>query len=342
MSIEPIKSIDENSLNEEEHKMYSQIGTEIIKNEQIAVCILAGGQGTRLGHNGPKGTFMVPLDNPKSIFQIQVETLLRAYKEYGTHVYFFVMTSKDNDEITKQFLNDNNYFGYPKDKIKFFVQGELPLTNRNKVELQNEDGSPIMAPNGNGGIFKALEDEGIIDLMKEQNIKYLVTENVDNILANPIDAIALGILEENNSEIGIKCVDKANPEERVGNTVLKDGRPTVIEYTDFPKDLASELDENGELKYKEAHFGVNYFSLNLLNRIAEEKLPIHEAYKSNDKYGDFIKYEMFIFDGFEKANNGIAIHVNRDDEFAPIKNKEGVDSPYTAKELYVKKYKQEN
>ncbi len=342
MNIEPIKSIDENSLNEEEYKRYSQIGTEIIRNGKVAVCILAGGQGTRLGHNGPKGTFMVPLNSPKSIFQIQVETLLRAYKDYGTYVYFFVMTSKDNDDITKQFFIDNDFFGYPKDKILFFVQGELPLTDRNKIELKDDSGALIMAPNGNGGIFKALEDEGIIELMKEQNIKYLVSENVDNILANPVDAIALGILEDNKAEIGIKCVNKANPEERVGNTVLKDGRPTVIEYIDFPNDLAEELDQNGELKYKEAHFGVNYFSIDLLNRISEEKLPIHEAYKSNDKYGDFIKYEMFIFDGFEKANNGIVIHVNREDEFAPIKNKEGVDSPETAKKLYNNKYEQEN
>ncbi len=331
--IEPIKTIIKDELSEDEKEKYSLLGKELIANSQVAVCILAGGQGTRLGHNGPKGTFIVPLKEPKSIFQIQVETLLRAYKEFGSYPNLYVMTSKDNDQITKEFFESNNFFGYPKDKIKFFVQGELPLTDRNKNPLN------AMAPNGNGGIFKALEDEGILQEMKDKNIKYLVTQNVDNILANPIDAISIGILKENNAEIGIKSIIKAYPDERVGNTVLKDGRPTVIEYVDFPKNLAEELDENGELKYKEAHFGVNYLSIDLLNRIAEEKLPIHEAYKSNDKYGDFIKYEMFIFDGFEKANNGLVIRVKREDEFAPIKNKEGNDSPETASIMYEEKYK---
>ncbi len=282
---------------------------------------------------------MVPLDKPKSIFQIHIERNLKVYDEFGSYPNIFIMTSKDNDEVTKQYFTDNNYFGYPKDKIEFFVQGEFPLTDRNKNELKDDNGNLILAPNGNGGIFKALEDEGILQEMKEKNIKYLVTQNVDNILANPIDSISLGILSENSAEIGIKSVIKASPEERVGNIVLKDSRPSVIEYTDFSKDLAEELDENGELKYKEAHFGVNYLSIDLLNRIAEEKLPIHEAYKSNEQYGDFIKYEMFIFDGFEKANNGLVIRVKREDEFAPIKNKEGVDSPETAKELYMNKNK---
>ena len=281
---------------------------------------------------------MLGLDVPKSIFQIQTETLLIAKHIYGIYPNMYIMTSKENDPITKKFFEENNYFDYPKEKIKFFIQGEYPLTDRNKIELKNENGNLEMAPNGNGGIFKALEDEGVLDEMMEQGIKYLVTQNVDNILANPIDVTALGIIEDNNSEIGIKCVVKASPEERVGNTLLKDGRPTVIEYTDFPKDLAEELDDNGELKYKEAHFGVNYFSIDLLNRIADEKLPIHEAYKSNDKYGDFIKYEMLIFDGFEKAKNGVVIRVKREDEFAPIKNKDGVDSPATAVELYNNKY----
>lgn len=340
MNIEPIKTIIKDELNIEEKQKYEMIGEELIRNNNVAVCVLAGGQGTRLGHNGPKGTFIVELKAPKSIFEIQVDSLKRAYDKFGVYTYLYVMTSKENDEETKRFFEDNDYFNYPKDKIAFFVQGEFPLTDRDKNELKDENGKLVLAPNGNGGIFKALEDEKILDRLKENNIKYLVTQNVDNILANPIDAISLGILYSNKAEIGMKSIVKGYPDERVGNIVLKDGKPTVIEYIDFPKDLSEEQDENGELKYKEAHFGVNYLSIELLERISREKLPIHEALKSNEKYGNFIKYEMFIFDGFEKAKNGLVVRVRRENEFAPIKNKEGQDSPKTAIMLYNGKFRQ--
>ncbi len=244
------------------------------------------------------------------------------------------MTSKDNDKDTKAFFEKNAYFGLDKAKVVFFIQGEFALTYENGEEVKDLNGNSVKAANGNGGIFKALEDEGVIKLMQEKGIDYICSCNVDNILVNPIDEIALGVLESNHTELGIKSTKKGYADEKVGNIVTKDGVTSVIEYIDFPQELASQTLENGDLKYAESHFGCNYISLALLERIADQKLPIHEAHKHNDEYGDYIKREMFIFDGFEKAKNTLVFRVKREEEFAPIKNKEGVDSPLTAVQLY--------
>ena len=338
--IEPVEAISKETLSKEDYEKYNSLGENLIRNGQLAVCSMAGGQGTRLGHNGPKGTFVVNFTKipPKSIFQINAEKMLKAYTDYGIYLDWYIMTSVDNDKETKDFFEKNGYFGYPKEKIVFFVQGRFPLLNRQKETIKDKSGNEVLAANGNGGIFKALKDEKIIDLMAKKGIKYLATCNVDNILINPIDNVSLGLLAENETELGIKSLIKTVPEEKVGMIVKKEGKTTVIEYIDFPKEMLSKRDKDGNLVYSESHFGCNYISLALLERIAEKNLPIHEAYKKNDEYGEYIKQEMFIFDGFEMANSSKVIRVKREDEFAPIKNKEGVDSPETAIVLYENKY----
>jgi UDP-N-acetylglucosamine pyrophosphorylase len=258
------------------------------------------------------------------------------YEKYNVWPFWYIMTSRENDSDTKAYFKENNFFEIPKDNILFFVQGELPLIREDGSKVLDENGNEVYAANGNGGIFKALEDEGIIEHMKEHDVEYICSCNVDNILINPFDEIALGVLKEKDAELGIKSVEKAKPEEKVGNIVLKDGRTTIVEYIDMPKELAEERNADGKLKYSESHFGCNYISLRLLERIADKRLPIHEAHKKNDDYGEYIKQEMFIFDGFEMAESACVIRVKREDEFAPIKNKEGESSPETAVKLYEK------
>ncbi len=349
IKLKPIDVIDKDLLSDEDKIKYIRIGEDLIKAGKVAVCTMAGGQGSRLGHNGPKGTFIVSLKEPKSIFQIATEHLLNAYKKYGIYINWYIMTSEDNDAVTRAFFEENNYFGYSKGHIKFFKQGELPLLGLDgKILLRNKH-QVYKAANGNGGIFKALEDNGIITELKEKDVEYLATCNVDNILIKPIDSSMFGILKDKNIDIGIKSVIKRNPEERVGVCGLKDGRPSVIEYIDLPTDLAEARNEDGTLKFAEAHFGSNYLSVALLDKIATQKLPYHGAKKKNTYVGEdgnivesneinSIKYEMFIFDGFEMAETGIAYRVKREEEFAPIKNKEGEDSPETAAKMYEKYY----
>lgn len=346
----PIDVIDKYSIDADENSKFTQIGEELIKSGKVAVCTMAGGQGSRLGHNGPKGTFIVPLKEPKSIFQISTEHLLDAYKKYGVYINWYIMTSEDNDLVTREYFEANNYFGYSKEHINFFKQGELPLLSLDGKILLRDKHQVYKAANGNGGIFKALEDNGIIEELKEKGIEYLATCNVDNILIKPVDCSMFGILKDKNIEIGIKSVIKRDPTERVGVCGLKDGRPSVIEYIDLPKELAEARNEDGTLKFAEAHFGSNYLSVKLLDKIANQKLPYHGAKKKNsyiDEKGNLInsdeinsiKYEMFIFDGFEMAENAIAYRVKREEEFAPIKNKEGEDSPETAVKMYEEYYR---
>ena len=193
MTIEPIIPVVKEDLNEFERSKYDEIGFEAIRNGKLAVCTLAGGQGSRLGFKGPKGAFIVPFKktSPKSIFAIDAEKIKKCYEEYGAYPFWYIMTSKENDKETKFFFEDNEFFDIPKDKIIFFTQGEFPLTKESGEEIIDENGNKVMAANGNGGIFKALEDEGIIKHMKDNGVLYICTCNVDNILVNPIDSISL-------------------------------------------------------------------------------------------------------------------------------------------------------
>ncbi len=193
MNLEPIFPIIKDELSSFDKERYEYNGMRIIREAKVAVCTLAGGQGTRLGHNGPKGTFLIPFTTiePISIFELMANYLLKVHLDYNSFIHWFIMTSNQNDNETKDFFEKNNYFNYPKEKITFFVQGELPLLNRNREELKDKNGNVITAANGNGGIFKALEDEHILQIMEKEKIDYLVTCNVDNILVNPIDDISL-------------------------------------------------------------------------------------------------------------------------------------------------------
>ncbi len=336
MAIKPVNPVIKDELSDEDIRRYEEIGSEAIKSGQLAVCTLAGGQGTRLGHKGPKGTFVIPFTNfnPISIFELNTNILKKCFDKYGVYPTWYIMTSKENDEETKEYFESHNYFGYPKESITFFKQGELPLTYENGEEVKDNDGNIVYAANGNGGIFKALEDEGVLDDMAKKGINYLVTCNVDNILINPIDTFSLGVMIDRKAELCIKSIARENPLEKVGTIVEKDGNTTVIEYIDMPKELLDAKNSDGSLLYAESHFGCNILSLDLLKRIADKKLIIHEAHKKNELYGEYIKHEMFIFDGFEMAESATVIRVRREDEFAPIKNKEGQDSPQTAIKLF--------
>lgn len=325
---------------------YENIGTELIKEGKLAICSMAGGQGTRLGFNGPKGTFILDLDKPTSIFETIINKLKYAYDKYGVLIYWYIMTSNQNNNDTVKFFEDNNFFGYDKEHIIFFEQGELPLLDANGNVILKEKNQVFMAPDGNGGIFSALGNEGIIEHMKNHGIKYLSVGNVDNILIHMIDPIAIGLMTEKKVELVSKSFMKPSPEGKWGVFCRMDGKPRVIEYIETPKELLEARNEEGELLFGDAHFGCNFFDIDLLERIVSEKLQMHAAFKKNtilNEEGNYIetntyKFEAFIFDAFGKANDILIFRVEKDEEFAPIKNKEGAESPETAIELYKKFY----
>ena len=268
-----------------------------------------------------------------------------AKEKYGSYVAWYIMTSKENNDDTIEFFEKNNYFDYPKDKVVFFMQGELPMVDENGKILLDTNGLVKLASNGHGGIFESLRKNGLIYDLRQRGIKWVYIGGVDNILAKMVDPLFVGIIKDKNLLVGGKSLVKAYPEEKVGVFCKKNGRPSVIEYSEMTEEMARELDDNGNLKYAESHILCNLFNVEEIEKISSNKLPYHSAFKKAeymDSNGNIVKpekpnaykFEAFIFDAFESLNDMVIMRVKRNEEFAPIKNKEGVDSPETARKLY--------
>ena len=346
--IEEIKYLDKAKLTKEQKAKFDTLGEEAIKNGQYAVVTMAGGQGTRLEHPGPKGTFKLDVyGKGKYLFEILAENLKEANKKYNANIPWYIMTSKENNEETCKFLEKNNYFGYDKESLIIFTQGELPLIDEEGKLLIGKNKKIKQASDGNGGVFASLRTSGALADMKERGIKWVFIGGVDNVLLKMADTTLLGMAIDKNVEIASKSVVKASPSEKVGVFCKMNGHPKVIEYTELPEKMAEELDENGELKYGESHIMCNLFTIDAIEKISKETLIYHSAHKKNsylDENGKEIipkepnsyKFEAFIFDAFEFFDDIAILRGKREDDFAPVKNKEGVDSPKTAKELYEK------
>lgn len=344
-----IDKIDSKSLKDisyEDRLEYISIGEDIIKSGKYAVVTMAGGQGTRLGHNGPKGTYLMHLNSgDKYIFELFVEKLKMAYEKYGTYIRWYVMTSVANHTDTVNFFERNNYFTYPKEYIKFFKQGELPITTTDgDLVLETRD-QVFLAADGNGGVFKALGDSGIIDELKSLNVSWVLITGIDNILVNLADPIFIGMTVSDGNLNGVKSVEKTLPEERVGVFCMKNSHPGIIEYSEMTDSMRYAKALDGSLLYKDANIVNHLLNISILDKIKNEKLPVHKAFKKLNyvgKNGEFVeattpnlyKYEMFIFDYFKLVDNTLVYRVKREEEFAPVKNKEGEDSPETASKLY--------
>ena len=346
--IEPLPYLDKKKLSKEQKEEFDKLGKEVIENGQYAVVTMAGGQGTRLGHSGPKGTFKLDVyGKGKYLFEILAENLKEANQKYGTIIPWYIMTSKQNNEETIEFMEKHNYFGYDKNSVRFFAQSELPLVDTEGKLLIGKDMKIKEASDGNGGTYSSLRASGCLAEMKEKGIKWVFIGGVDNALLKMADITLLGMAIKQNVQIASKSIVKANPHERVGVFGKMNGHPKVIEYSEMPEKMAEELDENGELKYGEAHIMCNLYTIEAIEKISKEPLIYHSAFKKNsyiDENGKEIipaepnafKFESFIFDAFEFFDDIAILRGKREDDFAPVKNRTGEDSPRTAKELYEK------
>ena len=347
--IEPIDYVDESKLTEEEYNNYKNVGENIIKTKKLAVLTVAGGQGTRLGFKGPKGKYDIGLDTHESLFELICKPLKEANKKYGVIIPWYIMTSNENNEETVSFFKENNYFGYPEKEVKFFIQGEIPMISEDGKILVNEEGFVKLAADGHGGVFKSMVRSGVLKDLNARNVDWLVIGPVDNPLINMADPIFLGVTASKNCMAAGKSVVKANPEERVGVFCKRNKKPSVIEYTEISQEMCNLRDKNGELVFGESNVNCNLFNMKRINEVAENELPYHAAHKKADyidENGKLVvaekpnayKYETFIFDAFESMESMAILRVKREEEFAPVKNAEGVDSPATSRELYKKFY----
>jgi len=349
--IESVAYLDKEKLTKSDKERFDELGERAIVSGQYAVVTMAGGQGTRLGHTGPKGTFKLDVyGKGKYLFEILAENLKEANKKFNTIIPWYIMTSKENNKQTVEFLKSNNYFGYDKSFVTIFIQSELPLVNEQGKLLIGKDFKIKEASDGNGGTYASLRTSGCLSDMEKRGIKWIFIGSVDNALLKMVDVTLLGMAIDKKVQIASKSVVKANPHERVGVFCKMNGHPKVIEYTELPENMAEQRDNNGELKYGESHIMCNLYTIEAVEKISNEILMYHCAHKKNayiDEDGNEViptepnsyKFESFIFDAFEFFDDIAILRGKREDDFAPVKNKDGVDSPKTAKDLYEKFWK---
>lgn len=349
--IEPMEYLDKYKLNDK-YKYYENIGKQAIKNGKLAAVTMAGGQGTRLGHNGPKGTYDINLDSHKSLFELLSDSLKEESNKYGVIIPWFIMTSKENNEETVKFFEKNKFFGYQKDKnIFFFMQGELPMVDTEGKILIGEDGLIKQAADGHGGIYESLVKSGMTEKMRQLGIEWVFIGGVDNCLVKMVDPVLMGVAIDKEVTVACKSIVKANPHEKVGVFCKRNGRPGVIEYSEITDEMAEAVDDSGELLYGESHILCNLFKIDAVERMGNTPLPYHSAYKKAkfiDKDGNLIvpdspnsyKFEAFLFDAFGEVDDMAILRVKREEEFAPVKNADeaGVDCPSTARKLYEEFY----
>ena len=342
--ITPIEALTIQEI-EKRKEEFKEVGVNALKSYQVGALILAGGMGTRLGSDNPKGMYNIGKTKDVFIFQRLIENLMDVVNLTGTYVPLFIMTSEKNDSITRKFLEEKNYFGYNKDFIRFFVQDMAPCVDLDGKILLESKNRIATSPNGNGGWYTSLlNNKEAKQMLEKYNIKWLNIFNVDNVLQKMADPVFVGATILSGYEMGSKVIRKVDAYEKVGVMCNKNGHPSVVEYIDLPEHMALLTNENGERVYDFGAFMNYLFSVDMLNRIKDEKLPIHVVTKKVehiDDNGNLIKpetpnahkFEMLCVDMVEHSKSCLVFECVREKEFAPIKNKTGVDSVESAQAL---------
>ncbi len=346
-TIEPLPFLDTTKLSDAEKIQLSRTGLSSIAKGELAVLTMAGGQGSRLGHDGPKGTYSIGLPGNESLFEIQCKGLQKVAERAGVAPHWYIMTSEINHADTVDFFKAHTYFGYPKDHVHFFPQVMIPaMTMDGKLQLA-APGELLRSPNGNGGMFVSLLQSGLLADMKAQGAKYLFVCGIDNCLVKMADPLFLGAMlqDPTHPQASAKSYIKRDPEEKAGIFCRRDGKPGVLEYTEIPKLYREMQNEQGEWTYGDSNV-LNYiFTLDAVERLATLSTDYHIAVKKltymDAATGDMVtvpkgyKFELFLFDTFMYLEQLQVVRIERTEEFAPVKNPTGIDSAESAREMYL-------
>jgi UDP-N-acetylglucosamine/UDP-N-acetylgalactosamine diphosphorylase len=325
------------------------IGEDAYRRGGVAVLIVAGGEGTRLGFDGPKGVFPIGPHSRKSIYQLQAEKVASVSRRVGRDVPLLVMTSPATDGETRAFFREHDDFGLANGQVSFFVQGTVPSTDRKGRALLAAPGVLLENPDGHGGAFSALVRSGELERLRAEGLEQLVYAQVDNILAPFDDPELVGLALFENVDVVTKVLEKSHPEERVGHLVSQGDRDRVVEYTELTPEQTRARTSAGELIYRWGSPAMHSWSLGFLNQLAERghRLPLHRSAKplrawidGSVREIDGWKYERFIFDLVPEAERSVGLEIDRAAEFAPVKNAHGEDSPASAVELAHRNYVQ--
>ncbi len=348
--VSPLPHLEKNKLTKEELDTYIGIGENIIRSQSLAIITMAGGQGTRLGYKGPKGTYELRFESThtkKSLFQIMCEDIKRINKKYDITIPWYIMTSEDNDKQTKDYFENHNFFEYPREKVKFFIQGKLPIIDINGKLILQEPYLIKTASNGNGNVFEAMKNHNILKDLEDHNIKWISFGGIDNVLLKNVDPLFIGLTVAKNYQIASKSIFKEKPIEKTAVYCKKFDKPAILDYDDIDIKLSVSKFENGMYKYREANILSHLMSIDAVKKVSNIHLPYHRAFKKNafvneegmkqvpDQPNSF-KFENFIFDSFSFFDDMLLLRVDANEEFAPIKDFTGIYNPDTAKEKYEK------
>jgi UDP-N-acetylglucosamine/UDP-N-acetylgalactosamine diphosphorylase len=321
-------------------------GEESLRRGEVAVLVVAGGQGSRLGFDHPKGMFPIGPVTNKSLFQLHSEKVLALRRRYGKPIPFLVMTSPATHAETESFFREHGYFGLPPEEVFFFCQGTMPALDMATGRLLLEaPGRLFASPNGHGGTLTALADSGLLDRLRSQGIGQIFYCQVDNPLVKIADPLFLGYHRTAEAEASSKIIPKELPTDKLGNLVLVDGCCTIIEYSDLPEQLARQTDDQGRLRLGAGSPAIHLFAVDFLEQVTRgaTRIPFHIARKKVpylDERGTLVtppkenalKFEMFIFDVLPLAQRWTVVEASRREEFMPLKNATGPDSPETARQ----------
>lgn len=348
----PIIRVPPSEADQKQHQHARQLGEAALRQGQVAIILVAGGQGTRLGHEAPKGTFPIGPVSDRSLFQIHAEKVLALGRRYGKPLPFLIMTSIENHADTIQFFEKNHFFELEPAQVSFFTQGMLPALDAatGKVLLKGA-GDLALSPNGHGGVIEALQEAGLLDKLVDQGVLHCFYFQVDNPLVKIADPVFLGFHVEAQAEMSLKVLAKLSAGERMGNLVELEGRCRIIEYTELPKALAEQQTSDGQLRIWAGSPAIHLFSLHFLQRLAsgEISLPYHIAHKAvpywhpetglqKTEQANAFKFERFVFDALPLAERVVAMETTRIEEFEPLKNADGDNSPQSVKQALSDQY----
>ncbi len=342
-SIEPANVVDRSRIT----SAHRSLGETLIRDGKVAAFTVAGGQGTRLGYDGPKGAFRISPVRNKPLFQLFAESIRATEQRYECELTWYIMTSPINHAATVSYFEDLGHFGLDPERVVFFQQGVMPSFDNDGRILLAEKHRVALSPDGHGGSLLALAETGMLDDMADRGIEHISYFQVDNPLVHCIDPAFIGLHAASNSDMSSKSVSKADDFERVGNFAVVDGKTCVIEYSDLPEDLAKAKNADGSRKFDAGSIAIHVISCAFIERLTVDRsrfgLPWHRANKKvahvdlasgevvEPAEPNAVKLEAFIFDALPLAQNPVVLEIDRTEEFSPVKNATGVDSVETSR-----------
>ncbi len=342
----PVLELEQIRANEQ---AWGGVGSAALREGRVGVLLVAGGQGSRLGFEGPKGAYPIGPVSGATLFEIHARKILALELRYGAQIPFYVMTSQANDADTRAFFEANDYFGLVPERVLFFSQGMWPALTQDGKLLLEARGRIFMNPDGHGGTIRALDTEGMFADMDRRGVEVLFYFQVDNPLVEVADPVFIGAHLQETADVSIKVCAKRDAAEKLGVVVVRDGYPCIVEYSELSPEQMSETDEQGRLRLRFGSVAIHVFSVGFLKQCAKRPMLLHVAHKQVpyvDATGKSVrpdkpnacKFEKFIFDVIPAAQKVLHVEFDRAQEFSPVKNGEGEDSPATTQRDMIRKF----